>query len=116
MQGASDIFLGWDEFDGDDGVTRDFYFRQMWDWKLSADSTPCPPRPGPLRPGLRMGPGPGPRPLGRRHRHGPYLGSGARFDRAMCHFAAAYADQNERDPPPWPGHRRPTRCTPSATS
>ena len=28
---------------------------------------------------------------------GSYLGGGDRFDRAMCTFAAAYADQNERD-------------------
>ena len=37
MQGASDIFLGWDSFRGDDGITRDFYLRQLWDWKFSAD-------------------------------------------------------------------------------
>jgi hypothetical protein len=37
MQGASDIFLGWDQFRGEDGVTRDFYLRQLWDWKFSAD-------------------------------------------------------------------------------
>ena len=24
-------------FQGDDGVTRDFYVRQLWDWKVSAD-------------------------------------------------------------------------------
>ena len=28
---------------------------------------------------------------------GSYLGGGDRFDQAMCAFAAAYADQNERD-------------------
>ena len=37
MQGASDIFLGWDGFRGEDGVSRDFYLRQLWDWKLSVD-------------------------------------------------------------------------------
>ena len=37
MQGASDIFLGWDTFKGDDGITRDFYLRQLWDWKFSVD-------------------------------------------------------------------------------
>jgi len=28
---------------------------------------------------------------------GSYLGAGTRFDDAMCSFAAAYADQNEKD-------------------
>jgi hypothetical protein len=28
---------------------------------------------------------------------GAYLGAGDRFDKAMCEFAASYADQNERD-------------------
>jgi hypothetical protein len=28
---------------------------------------------------------------------GAYLGAGDRFDKAMCEFAATYADQNERD-------------------
>ena len=33
MQAASDIFLGWIAADGLDGQTRDFYVRQLWDWK-----------------------------------------------------------------------------------
>jgi hypothetical protein len=38
MQAASDIFLGWVETDGDfDGRRRDFYVRQLWDWKGSVD-------------------------------------------------------------------------------
>ena len=37
MQGASDIMLGWQRITAPDGETRDFYIRQMWDWKLSAD-------------------------------------------------------------------------------
>ena len=28
---------------------------------------------------------------------GAYLGAGDRFDRALCDFAVAYADQNEKD-------------------
>jgi uncharacterized protein (DUF2252 family) len=98
MQGASDIFLGWDQFEGEDGVCRDFYLRQLWDWKLSA-------------PIDRMAPDT----LGiyadmcgwvlaRAHARsgdaiaiGAYLGNGDRFDRAMGRFAAAYADQNEQD-------------------
>ena len=37
LQAASDIFLGWIRTDGVDGVERDFYTRQLWDWKVSAD-------------------------------------------------------------------------------
>src|SRR3954453_3830602 len=37
MQAASDIFLGWTPVTGIDGVTRDFYGRQLKDWKGSAE-------------------------------------------------------------------------------
>ena len=38
MQAASDIFLGWlHSPSGIDGVARDFYVRQLWDWKASVD-------------------------------------------------------------------------------
>ena len=36
MQTASDIMLGWLRTPGIDGVTRDFYIRQLWDGKASA--------------------------------------------------------------------------------
>ena len=36
MQAASDIMLGWHRVTADDGVKRDFYFRQLWDNKGSA--------------------------------------------------------------------------------
>ena len=37
MQAASDIFLGWHRVTrGADGRPHDYYFRQLWDWKLSA--------------------------------------------------------------------------------
>ena len=65
MQGASDIFLGWDQFQGDDGITRDFYVRQLWDSKLSVDIDRIDRRGhGDLRPDVRLDPGPGPRPVG----------------------------------------------------
>ncbi len=35
MQAASDIFLGWNRVTGLDGVERDFYLRQLRDWKGS---------------------------------------------------------------------------------
>ncbi len=37
MQSASDLMLGWDRVKGIDGVERDFYIRQLWDTKGSAD-------------------------------------------------------------------------------
>src|SRR5262249_20728119 len=38
MQAASDIFLGWVRTPaGLDGKPRDFYMRQLWDWKSSVD-------------------------------------------------------------------------------
>jgi uncharacterized protein (DUF2252 family) len=36
MQATSDIFLGWQSFDGVDGVRRDYFVRQLKDWKGSA--------------------------------------------------------------------------------
>ena len=35
MQAQSDIFLGWTRSPGPDGVDRDFYVRQLRDWKFS---------------------------------------------------------------------------------
>ena len=44
MQAASDIFLGWHRVpNGFDGNPHDYYFRQLWDWKLSADVDNMPP-------------------------------------------------------------------------
>ena len=37
MQAASDIFLGWLRFEGLDGQLRDYYVRQLHDWKGSVD-------------------------------------------------------------------------------
>jgi len=37
MQASSDIFLGWQRVDGVDVRTHDYYMRQLWDWKASAD-------------------------------------------------------------------------------
>ena len=98
MQGASDIFLGWDRFLGEDGITRDFYVRQLWDWKVSAAVDQMAPDVlGIYAQACGWT-------LARAHARsgdtiamGSYLGGGDRFDKAMCRFAAAYADQNERD-------------------
>ena len=37
MQAASDIFLGWLRVDRARRAPRDFYVRQLWDWKVSAE-------------------------------------------------------------------------------
>ena len=98
MQGASDIFLGWDKFTGDDGVTRDFYLRQLWDGKGSVVVETMTPEALGLYSQMCGWA------LARAHaRSGDaiamaaYLGGGDRFDRAMSQFAGSYADQNEAD-------------------
>jgi hypothetical protein len=98
MQAASDIFLGWDRVVGIDGEQRDFYVRQLWDWKVSGDLASMTER-GFTAYGRTCG-----WTLARAHaRSGDriaiaaYLGSGTQFERALARFAAAYADQNARD-------------------
>ena len=98
MAAASDIFLGWLTFEGIDGQSRDFYVRQLRDWKGSAvieSQTP----PTMAYYGRICG-----ATLARAHaRSGDriaiasYLGANDVFDRALAEFAEAYADQNERD-------------------
>jgi uncharacterized protein (DUF2252 family) len=98
MQGASDIFLGWDRFQADDGITRDFYVRQLWDSKLSVDIDRITPEAMSIYAQMCGWT------LARAHARsgdsiaiGSYLGNGDRFDCSMAQFAATYADQNERD-------------------
>jgi hypothetical protein len=98
MQASSDIFLGWHRIKGLDGVERDFYIRQLRDWKGSADTEVMIPR-GMGMYGRLCG-----WTLARAHaRSGDrvaiagYLGSGKSFDNAIGLFAESYADQNERD-------------------
>ncbi len=99
MQASSDIFLGWQRMRaGLDGRTRDFYVRQLRDWKFSVEISL-------LRPeGLQLYGALCGWTLARAHaRSGDriaiasYLGGSDVFDRAIGRFASAYADQNERD-------------------
>ena len=99
MQSSSDIFLGWVHVaEGLDGRSHDFYFRQLWDWKISADIET-------MDPGEMMVYGQiCAWTLARAHaRSGDrvainaYLGNSELADRALADFAVAYADQNERD-------------------
>ena len=64
MQAESDIFLGWTRVPGPDKVDRDFYVRQLKDWKFSAPIEADDPlgHEG-LRQPVRVDPGPGARPL-----------------------------------------------------
>jgi uncharacterized protein (DUF2252 family) len=98
MQAASDIFLGWQRIKGIDGVRRDYYVRQLHDWKGGAAVENLRVTGAALY-GRLCG-----ATLARAHaRSGDrialasYLGKGDAFDRAAAGFAAAYADQNERD-------------------
>ncbi len=97
-QAASDIMLGWIKTVGVDGVERDFYIRQLWDAKMSAQVELMAPA------GLKVYATVCGTELARAHvRAGDgvaiasYLGSGDTFDRALATFAETYADQNERD-------------------
>ena len=99
MQASSDIFLGWQHTDaGVDDQPRDFYVRQLRDWKFSIEIETL------LPAGLRMYGEACGWTLARAHARsgdrvaiGAYLGGSDVFDRAITQFAAAYADQNERD-------------------
>jgi uncharacterized protein (DUF2252 family) len=99
MQATSDIFLGWQRTEaGLDGRSRDFYVRQLRDWKFSVDIEVMVPS-GMLMYGELCG-----WTLARAHaRSGDriaiaaYLGGSEAFDRAITEFAGSYADQNERD-------------------
>jgi uncharacterized protein (DUF2252 family) len=99
MQAASDIFLGWNRVDAAlDGQQRDFYVRQLRDWKFSIEI-------GRLAPNVMRlyGESCG-WTLARAHaRSGEriaiaaYLGGSDVFDQAIAAFASDYADQNEHD-------------------
>jgi uncharacterized protein (DUF2252 family) len=97
MQASSDIFLGWVRAEIE-GTTRDFYVRQLRDWKASLELETILPN-GLAYYGSACG-----WTLARAHaRSGDrialasYLGTGANFDQAVAAFATAYADLNERD-------------------
>jgi uncharacterized protein (DUF2252 family) len=98
MQQASDIFLGWQRTAGIDGVERDFYVRQLRDWKGAMEVEE-------LRvDGLRIYGELCAWCLARAHaRSGDriaiagYLGSSAAFENALADYAAACADVNEGD-------------------
>jgi uncharacterized protein (DUF2252 family) len=98
MQAESDIFLGWTRAAGPDKVDRDFYVRQLKDWKFSVPIELMVPS------GMAVYAGLCGWTLARAHaRSGDrvalaaYLGGSAKFDQAIADFAETYADQNDRD-------------------
>ncbi|MEU4691481.1 DUF2252 domain-containing protein [Actinoplanes sp. NPDC023714] len=98
MQAASDIFLGWHSIPGFDGKTRDFYVRQLRDWKGGAVVEEMDPT------GMRVYGGLCAWTLARAHARcgdriaiASYLGSSDKFDQALVEFAESYADQTEAD-------------------
>ena len=98
QQAQSDIFLGWTRVPAPDGVDRDFYVRQLRDWKFSAPIEQMLPEGMTIYARLCGWT------LARAHaRSGDrialaaYLGGSAKFDRAIADFAETYADQNQRD-------------------
>jgi uncharacterized protein (DUF2252 family) len=98
MQASSDIFLGLQRVRGIDGEDRDFYIRQLRDWKGSAVIEQMTPS------GMGFYSTLCGWTLARAHaRTGDrmaiagYLGSSTRFDEAVADFAESYADLNEAD-------------------
>jgi uncharacterized protein (DUF2252 family) len=98
MQASSDIFLGWLRARPTGGRYKDYYLRQLRDWKLSAvieEITPA---------GMEVYAQLCGWTLARAHaRSGDrvaiaaYIGNSTKFDNAIADFAETYADQNERD-------------------
>jgi uncharacterized protein (DUF2252 family) len=99
MQAASDIFLGWQRVtQGVDGRPHDYYLRQLWDSKISANIDIMEPE------GLGIYAQLCGWTLARAHARsgdriaiGSYMGGGDVFPQALARFATAYADQNARD-------------------
>lgn len=98
VQAASDVLLGWTRLATASGEEVDFYVRQMWDWKTSADLDTMELQAFRIyaqicgwtlaRAHCRSG---------QRKALAAYLGSGSVFIKSMIEFASSYADQNEKD-------------------
>jgi uncharacterized protein (DUF2252 family) len=98
MQAAGDVLLGWVTVEGLDAKKRDFYVRQLWDGKGSAEIEAMGPATMAGYAGLCGWS------LARAHARtgdrvaiAAYLGKSDKFDRAIAEFADTYADQNEAD-------------------
>jgi uncharacterized protein (DUF2252 family) len=97
-QAAGDVLLGWLTVEGLDGIKRDFYVRQLWDGKGSAEIELMSAQMMAGYAGLCGWT------LARAHARtgdpqaiAAYLGRGDKFDEAIAEFSDAYADQNQAD-------------------
>jgi uncharacterized protein (DUF2252 family) len=98
MQSTGDILLGWSHIDEDAGRTMDFYFRQMWDGKGSAEVDQMGPKRlknyawhcGAALALAHVRTGDGAAVSG-------YLGDDRTTDEIFAEFAEQYADLNEDD-------------------
>jgi uncharacterized protein (DUF2252 family) len=97
-QAASDVLLGWLTVEGIDGKKRDFYVRQLWDGKGSAEIETM------TAPTMATYAGLCGWSLARAHARtgdrraiASYLGHSDKFDHAIAEFSEAYADQNQAD-------------------
>jgi uncharacterized protein (DUF2252 family) len=98
MQAAGDVFLGWHRTTGLDGQTRDFYVRQLHDWKGGADVDAMSPK------GMRLYGQLCAWTLARAHARtgdrialAAYLGDDDTLGEALADFAERYADLNAQD-------------------
>ena len=98
MQAASDFFLGFVRVKDLDGRERDYYIRQLHDWKGGVEVETFRVAGATLYGRLCAAT------LARAHARwgdrlaiASYLGKGDTFDRAIADFSSTYADQNERD-------------------
>lgn len=98
MQTTSGILLGWTSAPDENDQRRDYYVRQLWNWKMSVDLEKASADELEIYSQLCAWT------LARAHaRTGDrgaiagYMGKSDAFDEAMATFALAYADQNERD-------------------
>jgi uncharacterized protein (DUF2252 family) len=98
MQATGDVLLGWIRTERVDGASRDFYVRQLWDWKLSVSIE------GFDGGGFERYGGLCGWTLARAHARtgdrvaiAAYLGNGDAFENALARFAESYADTNDGD-------------------
>jgi uncharacterized protein (DUF2252 family) len=98
MQGATDVFLGYQRVKGVDGRERDYYVRQLHDWKGVTEVDEMSVTGATVYARLCGAT------LARAHARwgdrvaiAAYLGKGETFERAIAEFSSGYADQNEQD-------------------
>ena len=98
MQTTSGVLLGWTHARDERGRRRDYYVRQLWNWKMSVDLDHASADELEIYSQLCAWV------LARAHARtgdrvamASYLGTSDKFDASMVSFALAYADQNESD-------------------